>query len=120
EADSVLGLANRLAARLARRVFLAYPIAGREGSKYRVVGRPVPARSHAVPREEGRRFFELPAEGPALGVFGALAGARSLNEAAVEAFGASGPAVLHLCGERDFEALRGRISRPDYRLLPST
>jgi UDP-N-acetylglucosamine--N-acetylmuramyl-(pentapeptide) pyrophosphoryl-undecaprenol N-acetylglucosamine transferase len=120
EADSVLGLANRLAARLARCVFLAYPIAGREGSKYRVVGRPVPARSQSVPREEARRFFELPAEGHALGVFGALAGARSLNEAAVEAFGASGPAVLHLCGERDFEALRGRISRPDYRLLPST
>ncbi len=26
--------------------------------------------------------------------------------------------MLHLSGERDYEALRGRVSRPDYRLLP--
>ena len=33
---------------------------------------------------------------------------------------AAGPVVLHLCGERDYEELRGRISRPDYRLLRFT
>ena len=53
-------------------------------------------------------------------VAGALAGARSLNEAAVEAFGESGPAVLHLTGERDFELVRARVSRDDYVVLPST
>jgi UDP-N-acetylglucosamine--N-acetylmuramyl-(pentapeptide) pyrophosphoryl-undecaprenol N-acetylglucosamine transferase len=36
----------------------------------------------------------------------------------VEAFGAGGPAVLHISGERDYEALRPRVSRPDYVLLP--
>ena len=45
EADAELGLANRLAAPFARRVFLAFPIDGRGGPKYRVVGRPIPARS---------------------------------------------------------------------------
>jgi UDP-N-acetylglucosamine--N-acetylmuramyl-(pentapeptide) pyrophosphoryl-undecaprenol N-acetylglucosamine transferase len=120
EADARLGLANRLAAPFARRVFVAYEIAGRRGPKYRVVGRPIPARSHAVPRAEARKRFGLPQNGPVLGVFGALAGAHALNEAAVEGLGADGPAVLHLSGERDFEALRGRVSRPDYVLLPST
>ena len=43
EADAHLGLANRLAAPFARRVFLAYDIPGRDGAKYRVVGRPIPA-----------------------------------------------------------------------------
>ena len=43
EADSHLGLANRLLARRARRVCLAFPIAGREGERYLVTGRPVPA-----------------------------------------------------------------------------
>ncbi|MGE5409276.1 MAG: glycosyltransferase, partial [Syntrophothermus sp.] len=43
EADSHLGLANRLLARRARRVCLAFPIAGREGGRYLVTGRPVPA-----------------------------------------------------------------------------
>ena len=51
-------------------------------------------------------------------VFGGSQGARSLNELVVESFGAAGPAVLHLTGDRDFGALAQRVSRPDYRLLP--
>ena len=43
EADAHLGLANRLAAPFARRVFLSYPIPGRGGAKYRVVGQADPA-----------------------------------------------------------------------------
>ncbi|MGH3130536.1 MAG: UDP-N-acetylglucosamine--N-acetylmuramyl-(pentapeptide) pyrophosphoryl-undecaprenol N-acetylglucosamine transferase [Gaiellaceae bacterium] len=120
EADARLGLANRIALRFARRVFLAYEIAGRRGAKFRVTGRPIPAGSRPVSREEARGRFDLPSQGPVLGVFGARAGARSLNELAVESFGAAGPAVLHLSGERDYEALRPRVRRDDYRLLPVT
>jgi UDP-N-acetylglucosamine--N-acetylmuramyl-(pentapeptide) pyrophosphoryl-undecaprenol N-acetylglucosamine transferase len=118
EADAHLGLANRLAAPFARRVFLSFPIEGRDGGKYRVTGRPIPARSRATSPEEGRRTFGLPAEGPVLLVFGGSLGARLLNELAVDAFAAAGPAVLHLCGTRDYDALRPRVSRPDYRLVP--
>src|SRR5207244_3601868 len=32
----------------------------------------------------------------------------------------AGPAVLHLAGERDFEELRKRVARADYRLLAYT
>jgi UDP-N-acetylglucosamine--N-acetylmuramyl-(pentapeptide) pyrophosphoryl-undecaprenol N-acetylglucosamine transferase len=53
-------------------------------------------------------------------VFGGSQGARSLNELTVESFGASGPAVLHLSGERDYERLRGRVKRDDYVLEPFT
>jgi UDP-N-acetylglucosamine--N-acetylmuramyl-(pentapeptide) pyrophosphoryl-undecaprenol N-acetylglucosamine transferase len=120
EADARLGLANRLAAPFARRVFLAYPIAGRDGGKYRVTGRPIPAGSRPVPREAARAEFDLPLDQPVLGVFGALAGARALNELAVDAFGAEGPPILHVAGERDYAALAPRVSRPDYRLIPST
>src|SRR4051812_4664143 len=42
EADSPLGLSNRLLARFARRVCLAFPIEGRTGARYLVTGRPVP------------------------------------------------------------------------------
>jgi UDP-N-acetylglucosamine--N-acetylmuramyl-(pentapeptide) pyrophosphoryl-undecaprenol N-acetylglucosamine transferase len=119
EADAHLGLANRLAAPLARRVFLAYPISGRGGARYRVVGRPVPIRA-AVPREEARRRFGLPPEGPVLLVFGGSQGAAALNEIAAEGFGPEGPAVLHLCGERYLAELEGRALRPGHRLLPWT
>jgi UDP-N-acetylglucosamine--N-acetylmuramyl-(pentapeptide) pyrophosphoryl-undecaprenol N-acetylglucosamine transferase len=118
EADARLGLANRLATPFARRVFVAYP--DRAEGKYRVVGRPIPSRSVAVSRADARRELGLPEEGLLLLVAGALAGARSLNETAVEAFGAQGSAVLHLTGERDYELVRGRVTRPDYVVLPST
>jgi len=122
EADAHFGLANRLAAPFARRVFLAYPIDGLDGEKYRVVGRPLPRRSY--PPEGGaaaaRRRFELPAEGPVVLVCGGSQGARRLNEAALEAFAETGPAVLHLAGDRDYAALAPRVSRAGYRLLPFT
>src|SRR5688572_24288129 len=120
EADAHLGLANRLTAPLARRIFLSFPIPGREGGKYRVTGRPIAARSRRVDRTEARRRFDLPPDGDVLLVFGGSQGARRLNELAVEAFGAEGPPILHLSGERDYPELRDRVSRHGYRLLPFT
>jgi UDP-N-acetylglucosamine--N-acetylmuramyl-(pentapeptide) pyrophosphoryl-undecaprenol N-acetylglucosamine transferase len=120
EADAHLGLANRLAAPFARRVFLAYAIEGRAGSKYRVVGRPIPTAHLGAERDAARARFGLPLDRPVLAVFGGLAGAQALNDFAVDAFGASGPAVLHVSGARDYEALRPRVSRGDYVLVPST
>ena len=120
EADAHLGLANRLAAPFARRVFLAYAIPGRRGSKCRVVGRPIPVAHLGATREEGRAHFGLPLDRPVLAVFGGLAGAQALNELAVATYGKAGPAVLHISGERDFAALRPRVTRPDYVLVAST
>jgi len=118
EADAHLGLANRLAAPFARRVFLALPVDGRAGEKYEAVGRPIPERSRASERGEARVALGLPAEEPVVLVFGGSLGARVLNELAVDAWGGAGPAVLHLCGRRDYEALRGRVSRRGYVLRP--
>ncbi len=120
EADAHLGLANRLATPFAKRVFLAYELADRRGSKYRVVGRPILLAHQGATREEGRRRFGLPVDGPVVAVFGALAGARSLNELAVGAWGASGPAVLHISGDRDYASLRTRVTRDGYVLVPQT
>jgi UDP-N-acetylglucosamine--N-acetylmuramyl-(pentapeptide) pyrophosphoryl-undecaprenol N-acetylglucosamine transferase len=120
EADAHLGLANRLAAPFARRVFLAYEIDGRDGAKYGVVGRPIPTAHLGSDRDSGRARFGLPLDRPVLAVFGGLAGAQALNRFAVEAFGGTGPAVLHISGARDFDELQPRVTREDYVLLPST
>ena len=120
EADAHLGLANRLAAPFADRVFLAFPIEGRDEPKYRITGRPIPARNKASSQAEGRRVFKLPPRARVLLVFGGSQGAASLNDLIVESFGETGPAVLHLAGERDYERLRGRVNRDDYKLLPFT
>jgi UDP-N-acetylglucosamine--N-acetylmuramyl-(pentapeptide) pyrophosphoryl-undecaprenol N-acetylglucosamine transferase len=120
EADAHLGLANRIAAPFARRLFLAYPLDSRWARKSTVVGRPIPARSRPIPQSEARQIFELPAEGRVLGVLGALAGAKSLNEFVVETWGASGPHILHVTGKRDYDLVRRRATRADYRVVDET
>jgi UDP-N-acetylglucosamine--N-acetylmuramyl-(pentapeptide) pyrophosphoryl-undecaprenol N-acetylglucosamine transferase len=117
EADAHLGLANRLAAPLAERVFLALPL-GLHGDKYRAVGRPIPAASRPVPRDEARRRLGLDEDVRVVLVFGGSLGARLLNDLALDAWAEDGPAVVHLCGERDYPELQGRVSRPDYLLQP--
>jgi UDP-N-acetylglucosamine--N-acetylmuramyl-(pentapeptide) pyrophosphoryl-undecaprenol N-acetylglucosamine transferase len=120
EADAHLGLANRLAAPFARRLFLAYPIETRYRTKVRVVGRPIPARAVALPQEDARAIFELPLNGRVLGVFGALAGARTLNDFVADMWGSEGPPILHITGQRDYESVRRRVRRDDYRVLAET
>jgi len=117
EADAHLGLANRLAAPLADRVFLALPV-GREGEKYRPVGRPIPAASQPHPRGEARAALGLAPDARVVLVFGGSLGARLLNDVALDAWAESGPAVIHLCGERDYAELNGRVTRADYILRP--
>ena len=121
EADSHLGISNRLLARFARRVFLAFPIEGRSGDPYEVVGRPVPAATLNADRALARARFGLSEDGPVLLVFGGSIGARTLNEASIEAFGAEAPCeVLHASGRRDHADLARRLeelgSPPHYHL----
>jgi UDP-N-acetylglucosamine--N-acetylmuramyl-(pentapeptide) pyrophosphoryl-undecaprenol N-acetylglucosamine transferase len=120
EADAHLGLANRMALPFAKEVYLAYPLDGRAEPRFRVVGRPIPARARPIPQDQAREIFELPQDVPLLLVAGALAGARSINETVIEAFAEVGPAILHISGERDYWSLKGRMRRDDYRLIPST
>jgi UDP-N-acetylglucosamine--N-acetylmuramyl-(pentapeptide) pyrophosphoryl-undecaprenol N-acetylglucosamine transferase len=124
EADSHLGLANRLLARRARRVCLAFPIAGREGDRYLVTGRPVPRAVLESDRGAARERFGIALDARCLLVFGGSQGAKSINLAAVEAF-AEGPDavvpgmrrqlrardfhVLHIAGRRDFAEVRSRL-----------
>ena len=104
EADSHLGLTNRLLAARARRVCLAFPIAGRDGPRYLVTGRPVPPT--VDDRGGARAAFGIPQDPLCVLVFGGSLGARSINLASVEAF-ADGPYhVLHVPGARDFPDLR--------------
>ena len=114
EADRHLGLANRLLVRRATKVCLAFRIPGREGERYVVTGRPVPAAILTANRDAARNRFGIPNDARCLLVFGGSQGARSINLAALEAFAsADAPPrdfhVLHIAGHRDFEIARERI-----------
>ncbi|MDO8212709.1 undecaprenyldiphospho-muramoylpentapeptide beta-N-acetylglucosaminyltransferase [Conexibacter sp. CPCC 206217] len=130
EADSHLGISNRMLARFATRVCLAFPLDGRDGDRYLVTGRPVPPP--ATDRAAARARFGLADGDVVVLVFGGSLGARSINGAALEAFAdaatvdgwvapasgsastrgaapASGSArrvrILHAAGARDFATL---------------
>jgi UDP-N-acetylglucosamine--N-acetylmuramyl-(pentapeptide) pyrophosphoryl-undecaprenol N-acetylglucosamine transferase len=123
EADSHLGVSNRLLARFARRVCLAFPVDGREGPRYLVTGRPVPSGTGTADGAAARGRFGIPPDARCLLVFGGSLGARSINEAALDAFGREAPChVLHPCGRRDHAALRARLdelgSPAHYHLHP--
>jgi UDP-N-acetylglucosamine--N-acetylmuramyl-(pentapeptide) pyrophosphoryl-undecaprenol N-acetylglucosamine transferase len=117
EADSHLGLTNRFLAPAARRVCLAFPLAGREGARYRVTGRPGPPPQED--REGARERFGLASGERCVLVFGGSLGARTINMAAFEAFGGGGGAafgVLHVAGRRDYPELAARDLPPGYDL----
>jgi UDP-N-acetylglucosamine--N-acetylmuramyl-(pentapeptide) pyrophosphoryl-undecaprenol N-acetylglucosamine transferase len=128
EADSHLGVTNRLLAPFAKRVFLAFPIEGarrrlrgRAARKWIVSGRPVPAGTGQADRAAARARFGIGPHELCVLVFGGSLGARRLNDAAVEAFGAASPcAVLHASGKRDHEELSRRLDElgapPHYHL----
>jgi UDP-N-acetylglucosamine--N-acetylmuramyl-(pentapeptide) pyrophosphoryl-undecaprenol N-acetylglucosamine transferase len=112
EADSHLGLANRLLARWASSICLAFPIPGRDQAQgYRVVGRPVPRAVLEADRGKARERFGIAEDEPCLLVFGGSLGARSINEAAIEAFGEGTARVLHVAGRRDYPELMRRWER---------
>ncbi len=115
EADSHLGLANRVLAPLARRVCLAFPLPGRDGPRYVVTGRPIPFPHRD--RHAARERFRVAAGEQCLLVFGGSLGARSINRAAIDAFADAPFHVLHVCGARDFPELSAHARGARYDLI---
>jgi UDP-N-acetylglucosamine--N-acetylmuramyl-(pentapeptide) pyrophosphoryl-undecaprenol N-acetylglucosamine transferase len=116
EADSHLGIANRALAPFARRVCLSFPIAGREGKRYRITGRPIPFAEREADPTRARARFGIAADELCVLVFGGSLGARSINEAAVAALGSGAFHVLHICGRRDYSELARHPLPPSYDL----
>jgi UDP-N-acetylglucosamine--N-acetylmuramyl-(pentapeptide) pyrophosphoryl-undecaprenol N-acetylglucosamine transferase len=117
EADSHLGITNRLLAKRARQLYLAFPIDGVDGE---VVGRPIPDGTVGADRDAARDRFGIPRDALVVLVFGGSLGALRINRASVEAFGRSAPPglhVLHASGRRDYDELNRDLG-PHYHLEP--
>ncbi len=87
----------------------------------RARGRALPRDGPADPassRDErtARERLGIGAEETCVLVFGGSLGARSINQAAVEAFADGDFRVLHVAGERDYPELRAGGLRPGYDL----
>src|SRR5947208_14094879 len=73
------------------------PIEGLRAPHHVVTGRPVPREVLSATREEGRAELALPADRQVVLVMGGSLGARSINEAAADAWAVADPGftVIH-------------------------
>ena len=101
EADSHLGLTNRVLAHRASTVCLSFPIADRDQPPFVVTGRPLPDSFSAASREAARARFGVRDDETCILVVGGSLGARSLNLSAPAALLPLGLKVIHVSGRRD-------------------
>ena len=112
EADAHLGLANRLAAPFAQARLPR--VSDRRAASRRstvVTGRPIPANARPCRATRRARSSGCRPKGRCCSSPARVPGARALNELAVEAFGARGPAVLHVSRRARLRARCARASR---------
>ncbi len=112
EADRHLGLANRLLARRAKRVCLAFPIPGLEGERFLVTGRPVPQAVLTADRNTARGRLGIGPEERCLLVFGGSQGALSINTAVLDGLLEPDPGFRVVCitGTRDHALVSERVA----------
>jgi UDP-N-acetylglucosamine--N-acetylmuramyl-(pentapeptide) pyrophosphoryl-undecaprenol N-acetylglucosamine transferase len=127
EADSHLGVTNRLLRPFTRRICLSFPIAGLHGPQFVVTGRPLAAAQINATREQGLVAFGLSPQAPILLVFGGSQGAQSLNRSCLAAFARPDLdlQVVHVCGPRHYKQTRAELLRlgaplERYKLVPYT
>ena len=123
EANARAGLANRIGARIARRVLAAVPGSGLVRAE--VVGMPLRASitglDRVALREQARRHFGFDSDATVLLVFGGSQGAVSINRAVSAAaadLAAAGVSVLHVHGPKNtLELPSPRAGDPPYVAL---
>ncbi len=110
EPNAEPGFTNRVLARLATRIAVAYPtVAGRLGRRAVVTGCPVRAEFFAVPAREHQPPFTLL-------VTGGSRGASPVNRAVMDSLGRWASRknqlfIVHQTGERDYNAVREAYAR---------
>jgi UDP-N-acetylglucosamine--N-acetylmuramyl-(pentapeptide) pyrophosphoryl-undecaprenol N-acetylglucosamine transferase len=123
EANARAGLANKVGARFAERVFAAVADSGLPGAQ--TIGIPlresITTLDRSRLRAQARQHFGLHPHAPTILVFGGSQGARTLNTAfsgAAEALGRAGVGVLHAHGPKNSLAIQRVPGAPEYRAVP--
>ncbi|MEU6415623.1 undecaprenyldiphospho-muramoylpentapeptide beta-N-acetylglucosaminyltransferase [Microbispora sp. NPDC046933] len=123
EANPRPGLANRLGARLTEHVFTGHPDAVLPNAQ--CIGIPLRRDISTMDRlsmgDKARSYFGLESDRVTLLVFGGSQGARSINQAALEAapyLRAAGVQVLHVIGPKNTVEVQPPPGDPQYVILP--
>lgn len=115
EQNAYAGITNRLLARSARSIHIAFPEAKASfpEEKCRLTGNPTRRELLTAERAAGRTYFEIPEDARVLFVFGGSLGSGAINDAIEQHLERllSNPQlfILWQTGERYFDALHARI-----------
>lgn len=128
ESDAVPGLANKIIARMAKRIFVSFPESKEHFSEYKVIFSGNPIREDILKGDKARaqRLFGLRENLPVVLVFGGSQGAQKINgllsdslEKILERY-----QVIHVCGKNNFAEIEKRRDGMDapnkhrYKIYP--
>ena len=119
EQNSVMGLANKMMAKSAKKVCLTYACAGSgvDATKVEVTGNPVRKAVLSSTREEGREMLGIPEDAQMLLVFGGSLGARHINQALCsmkeEILSYPNLYVVHITGPKEYDMVVEELDLTD-------
>jgi len=120
ESDTVPGLANKIIARYAKKIFISFPESKKYFPESKVIFSGNPIRSDILQGERTRaqRFFGLRENLPIVLVFGGSQGAQHINELLLANLGKmlEKYQVIHVCGKNNYEEIEKKV---DVLALPN-
>ncbi len=113
ESDAAAGLANKIIARVAKKIFVSFPESKEHFPEHKVVLSGNPIRSDILhgDRTRAQRFFGLRENLPVVLVFGGSQGAQNVNALLSESLGEilEKHQIIHVCGKNNFEEIEKRL-----------
>ena len=128
ESDIVPGLANRIIARFASKIFISFSAAEKYFDKSKIVltGNPIRSDITKGSIENALKFFKLSSNLPTILIFGGSQGAQKINEMILEILPklTEKCQIIHQCGDKNYEEIKNKIGKlslkyPErYRVYP--
>ena len=114
ESDTIPGLANRLAGKLASRVAVSFEAAKKyfPAKKTALIGNPVRQEILQADREEAKKIFKLVSDQPVILIFGGSQGAQAINQIILDVLPSllEKAEIIHICGPKNYSQISSQTS----------
>jgi len=131
ESDTIPGLANRIGAKLSKRIAVSFAIAGQHfpQQKTALTGNPIRSKitqicasANPQDKDKARNLLGLTGQEPVIFILGGSQGAQVLNKAILGVLPQllEKYEIIHQCGPKNLEAVRQKpgSSTPNYHVFP--
>lgn len=118
ESDSVPGLANKILARFAKKIIVAFKETRKYFPPQKTILLGIPIREELAQgnREEGKKIFGLSSEKPVVLIMGGSQGAKKINEIVINTLPRllKKCEVIHVCGKNLIKRIRPEYKKTQY------